>query len=130
MCFQKKPVYFRVFLTNAKYSYRQDAKKHILAGVSYLIPVVVVGGICCGLGVAFGGTAPWEAPGTAGYFFFILGKYGLNLMPAVIAAFVAYSIADKVGIAPGLIIGQVAQDSGAGFIGGVLAGFFVGIFIV
>ena len=105
----------------------KDAKKHILAGVSYLIPVVVVGGICCGLGVAFGGTAPWEAPGTAGYFFFILGKYGLNLMPAVIAAYVAYSIADKVGIGPGLIIGQVAQDSGAGFIGGIIAGFFVGI---
>ena len=105
----------------------KDAKKHILAGVSYLIPVVVVGGICCGLGVAFGGTAPWEAPGTLGYFFFILGKYGLNLMPAVIAAYIGYSIADKVAIGPGLIIGQVAQDSGAGFLGGIAAGFFVGI---
>ena len=105
----------------------KNAKKHILAGVSYLIPVVVVGGICCGLGVAFGGTAPWEAPGTPGYFFFILGKYGLNLMPAVIAAYIGYSIADKVAVGPGLIIGQVAQDSGAGFLGGIVAGFFVGI---
>nr|MBQ4457211.1 hypothetical protein [Clostridia bacterium] len=105
----------------------KNTKKHVMAGVSYLIPVVVVGGICCGLGVAFGGTAPWEAPGTLGYFFFILGKYGLNLMPAVIAAYIGYSIADKVAIAPGLIIGQVAQDCGAGFLGGIVAGFFVGI---
>ncbi len=108
----------------------KNAKKHILAGVSYLIPVVVVGGICCGIGVAVGGTAPWEAPGTLGYFMFTLGKYGLNLMPAVIAAYIAYSIADKPGIAPGLIIGQVAQDSGAGFLGGILAGFFVGIIVL
>ncbi|MCI8295971.1 MAG: hypothetical protein HFG22_08830 [Lachnospiraceae bacterium] len=108
----------------------KNAKKHILAGVSYLIPVVVVGGICCGLGVAFGGTAPWEAPGTIGYFMFTLGKYGLNLMPAVIAAYIAYSIADKPAIAPGLIIGQVAQDCGAGFLGGILAGFFVGTVVL
>ena len=104
----------------------KDAKKHVLAGISYLIPVVVVGGICC-LGVAFGGTAPWEVPGSAGYFFFMLGKYGLNLMPAVIGAFIAFSIADKVAIAPGLIIGQVAQECGAGFLGGIAAGFFAGI---
>lgn len=91
----------------------KDLKKHMMTGIGYLIPVIVVGGICCGLGVVFGGTAPWEAPGTAGYFFFMLGKYGLNLMPAVIAAFVAFSIGDKAAIAPGLIIGQVAQDCGA-----------------
>lgn len=108
----------------------KNMKTHILAGVSYLIPVVVVGGIFCGLGVAFGGTSPWEAEGTLGYFFFILGKYGLNLMPAVIAAYIAYSIADKPAIAPGLIIGQISQDFGAGFIGGILAGIYVGIFVM
>lgn len=108
----------------------KDLKKHMMTGIGYLIPVIVVGGICCGLGVVFGGTAPWEAPGTAGYFFFMLGKYGLNLMPAVIAAFVAFSIGDKAAIAPGLIIGQVAQDCGAGFIGGLLAGFYVGIVVL
>lgn len=105
-------------------------RKHILAGVSYLIPVVVVGGIFAGLGVMFGGTAPWEAPGTAGYFLFMLGKQGLNLMPAVIAAYIGYSIGDKAAIGPGLIIGQVAQATGAGFLGGLLAGLYVGIFVM
>lgn len=108
----------------------KNSKKHILAGVSYLIPVVVVGGIFAGLGVMFGGTAPWEAPGTAGYFLFLLGKQGLNLMPAVIAAYIGYSIGDKAAIGPGLIIGQVANATGAGFLGGVLAGFYVGIFVL
>ena len=105
----------------------KNAKKHVLAGISYLIPVIVVGGICCGLGVAIGGTAPWETPDTLGYFFFMLGKKGLNLMPAVMAAFIGYSIADKGAIAPGLIIGQVSQECGAGFLGGIVAGFYVGV---
>lgn len=108
----------------------KNLKKHILAGVSYLIPVVVVGGIFCGIGVAIGGTAPWEAPGTPGYFFFTLGKVGLNLMPAVIGAFIANSIADKPAIGPGLIIGQVAQDCGAGFLGGLVGGIFAGIVVL
>ena len=42
----------------------KNLKQHILAGVSYLIPVVVVGGIFTGLGVAFGGTTVWENVGT------------------------------------------------------------------
>lgn len=108
----------------------KNMKKHIMAGVGYLIPVVVVGGIFCGLGVAFGGTTPWEEPGTLGYFFFTTGKVGLNLMPAVIGAFVALSIGDKAAVGPGLILGQVAQDCGAGFLGGLLAGIYVGIMVV
>lgn len=108
----------------------KNLKKHILAGVSYLIPVVVVGGIFCGIGVALGGTSPWEAPGTPGYFFFTLGKVGLNLMPAVIGAYVGNSIADKPAIGPGFILGQVAQDCGAGFLGGLLGGIFVGIIVL
>lgn len=108
----------------------KNLKKHILAGVSYLIPVVVVGGIFCGIGVAFGGTAPWETPDTPGYFFFLLGKVGINLMPAVIGAYIANSIADKPAIAPGLLLGQVAQDCGAGFLGGIIGGLFAGIVVL
>jgi len=108
----------------------KNLKKHVLAGVSYLIPVVVAGGICCGLGVLFGGTSPWETPGTLGYFFFILGKAGLNLMPVVMSAFIANSIADKGAVGPALIIGMVAQNCGAGFLGGIVGGIFVGIVVL
>lgn len=108
----------------------KDLKKHLLAGVSYLIPVVVVGGIMTGLGVAFGGTTVWENVGTFPAFLFTLGKTGLNLMPAVIGAYVAYSIADKPALGPGFIVGQMAQDIEAGFLGGVVAGIFCGIVVL
>lgn len=108
----------------------KNLKKHILAGVSYLIPVVVVGGILTGLGVAFGGTTVWENEGTFPAFLFTLGKTGLNLMPAVIGAYVAYSIADKPALGPAFIVGQVAQDCGAGFLGGVLGGIYCGIVVL
>lgn len=108
----------------------KNLKQHILAGVSYLIPVVVVGGTFTGLGVAFGGTTVWENVGTFPAFLFTLGKAGLNLMPAVIAAYIGYSISDKPALAPGFLVGQIAQDCGAGFLGGVLGGIFCGIIIL
>lgn len=108
----------------------KNLKTHILGGVSYLIPVVVVGGILVGLGVALGGTTVWENVGTFPAFLFTLGKTGLNLMPAVIAAYIGYSISDKPALAPGFIVGQMAQDSGAGFLGGVIGGIFCGIVVL
>lgn len=108
----------------------KNLRKHILAGVSYLIPVVVVGGIMTGLGVAFGGTTVWENVGTFPAFLFTLGKTGLNLMPAVIGGYIAYSIADKPAIGPGFLVGQMAQDIEAGFLGGVIAGIFCGIIVL
>ncbi|EHN58375.1 PTS fructose transporter subunit IIC [Oenococcus kitaharae] len=108
----------------------QHLRKHLLAGVSYLIPVVVVGGIMTGLGVAFGGPTVYKDLGSFPAFLFTLGKTGLNLMAPVIAAYIGFSIADKAAIAPGFIVGQLAQDSGAGFLGGVFAGLFCGIVIM
>lgn len=108
----------------------KNMRKHLLAGVSYLIPVVVVGGIMTGLGVAFGGVTVWENVGTFPAFLFTLGKTGLNLMPAVIAAYIGYSIADKPALAPGFLVGQLAQNVGAGFLGGVFAGLFCGIVVM
>lgn len=108
----------------------KNIQKHILAGVSYLIPVVVVGGIFTGLGVALGGPTVYENVGTFPEFLFTLGKTGLNLMPAVIGAYVANSIADKSGIGPGFIVGQIAQSTGAGFLGGLIGGVFCGIVVM
>ena len=51
---------------------------------------------------------------------------GLQLIVPVIAAYIAYSIADKPGIAPGLIIGMLAAKMGTGFLGGIVVGFLVG----
>lgn len=108
----------------------KNAKKYLMAGVSYLIPVVVVGGIMTGLGVAFGGTSVADHTGTFAYAMYLIGQTGLNLMAPVLCAYIAYSIADKSALGPGFIVGMVAQNCGAGFLGGLIGGFFCGIVAV
>lgn len=54
------------------------------------------------------------------------GKAAFALMVPVLAGYIAYSIADRPGLAPGLIGGMLASTSGAGFLGGIVAGFLAG----
>jgi fructose-specific PTS system IIC-like component len=103
----------------------KNFKKHLLNGVSYMIPVVLIGGVVMGLGITLGGNIGVPAEGTLAFFLFILGKTGINLMPAVIAGYIAFSISDKIALAPAFICGQLSQDVGAGFFGGIVAGYLV-----
>jgi fructose PTS system EIIBC or EIIC component len=54
------------------------------------------------------------------------GGTAFHLFVAVLSAFIAYSIADRPGIAPGLVGGMLAQNMGAGFLGGIVSGFLAG----
>lgn len=95
-------------------------KKHLMTGVSYMIPVVVAGGILLSLGVIIGeDTALGEQ--LVNY-----GVWTLRLMIPVISGYIAYSIADRPGIAVGLASGVFASELGTGYIGGILVGFFAG----
>ena len=51
---------------------------------------------------------------------------GMGLLPSFIAGYIAYSIADRPGIAPGFLMGQIASFLGAGFLGGMVGGYLVG----
>ncbi len=55
-----------------------------------------------------------------------LGVMGMGLLPSFIAGYIAYSIADRPGIAPGFLMGQIASFLGAGFLGGMVGGYLVG----
>ena len=59
-----------------------------------------------------------------------LGGTGLGFLPVIICAGVSYSIADKAGIAPGVILGLLCKDAGYGFLGGLVSGYLVGYFSV
>lgn len=59
-----------------------------------------------------------------------MGGYGLGLLPMIVSTAIAYSIADKPGIAPGLIVGMVASGIGAGFLGGLVGGYLAGYTVV
>lgn len=112
-----------------------DIKKHVMTGISYMIPVVVAGGILYGLAKGFGG---WDIGTKADatdiwtiFWFHVntLASTAMLFAVPVMTAGVAYSIADRPGIAPALVIGYISVQIRAGFLGGLLMGIVVGVFI-
>ena len=102
------------------------AYRHLLTGVSYMLPMVVAGGLCIALSFAFGIEA-FKEPGTlAAALMQIGGGSAFALMVPVLAGYIAFSIADRPGLTPGLIGGMLAVSTGSGFIGGIIAGFLAG----
>lgn len=101
--------------------------KHLMTGVSFMLPFVVAGGLLIALSFAIGGIGVTDAQGTFANTLFVIGaKGGFALMVPALAGFIAYSIADRPGIAPGMIGGLMAQNLNAGFLGGIVAGFIAG----
>lgn len=108
--------------------------KHIMNGVSHMLPIVVAGGILTAVSYAFGNVLSdsgivwaFEAEGTLPYYIRQVGAtFGLGMMVPVLSAFIADSVADRPGFVPGLIGGLIAVQIQSGFIGGILAGLFAG----
>ena len=100
--------------------------KHLLTGVSFMLPMVVAGGLLIALSFVFGIEAFQEEGTLPAALMQIGGGTAFALMVPVLAGYIAYSIADRPGIAPGMIGGMLASEIGAGFIGGILAGFLAG----
>ena len=103
--------------------------KHLMTGVSFMLPFVVAGGLLIALGFAFGGIYAGDKSnaGTLAHALFTIGATGaFTLIVPVLAGYIAYSIADRPGIAPGMVGGVLAANMGAGFLGGIVAGFIAG----
>ncbi|MBP3041734.1 PTS fructose transporter subunit IIC [Bacillaceae bacterium Marseille-Q3522] len=105
-------------------------KKHLLTGVSYMIPVVVIGGLCMAIAKVFGGAFVAENTNTIPWMLDQIGEIAMTLVVPVLTAGIAYSIADRPGIAPGLVMGLIADNIKAGFLGGVVGGLLIGYFII
>jgi fructose-like PTS system EIIC or EIIBC or EIIABC component len=106
----------------------KNTKRHFMTGVSYMIPFVVAGGVLLALAVMFNGQAAVPDHGFLKAMSQI-GLAGLTLFIPILAGFIAYSMVDKPGIAPGAIGGLMAYQMGAGFLGGMLA-MVLPIFII
>ena len=102
------------------------AYKHLLTGVSYMLPIVVAGGLAIALSFIFGIEAFKEKGTLAASLMEIGGGAAFALMIPVLAGFIAFSIADRPGLAPGLVGGMLASQLQAGFLGGIVAGFLAG----
>ncbi len=118
--------------------------KHLMTGVSFMIPFVVAGGLLIALGFAFGGIYVFDCPGTVAEALFVTGKGIFALMLPVLSGYIAYSIADRPGIAPGFIGGALASGSvfsgqflanplasgNSGFLGALITGFLAGYIVL
>jgi PTS system fructose-specific IIC component len=103
--------------------------KHLMSGVSFMIPFVTAGGLLIALAFAFGGiyaTDPSHANTFAGALFEIGAKGAFTLFVPILGGYIAYSIADRPGLAPGMVGGLLASLLGAGFLGAIAAGFIAG----
>ena len=123
-----------------------EIRKHIMTGISFLLPMVVMAGIMGAIQKAFAWSgvdlsAPLiEGLSYSGYsiakisdFMHMLGELngnGFNWAYAFLCAGIAYSISDRPGIVPGFAIGYFAGGpTKTGFVGAMLMGFFVGYFV-
>jgi fructose PTS system EIIBC or EIIC component len=110
-------------------SKRTGVYKHLMTGVSFMIPFIVAGGILIALSFAFGIRA-FEQEGTIAKALMDIGGGGaFALITPILAGYIAYSIADRPGLVPGMIGGILANKVGAGFLGGMIAGFAAGYVI-
>ena len=110
-------------------SEKKGVYKHLMTGVSHMLPLVVAGGLLIAISFMFGIEAFKDesiAGGLPKALMDIGGGAAFHLMIAVFAGYVAFSIADRPGLAVGLIGGMLATSAGAGILGGIIAGFLAG----
>ncbi|MDV7145877.1 PTS fructose-like transporter subunit IIB [Tropicimonas sp. TH_r6] len=110
----------------ARAAQRSGPYKHLLTGVSYMLPLVVAGGLLIALSFVFGIKAFEEEGTLPAALMAIGGGAAFKLMVPVLAGYIAFSIADRPGLTPGLIGGMLAVNLGSGFLGGIVAGFLAG----
>jgi PTS system fructose-specific IIC component len=134
-------------------------RQWLMTGVSYMIPFVAAGGILIALGFLFGGDEvvtklyggtfhgvdykavagavpsgidPQAVIHQAGYagLLFALGKFAFFMLVPVLSGFIAYAMADRQGLVPGVVGGLLASAIGAGFLGGLASGLLAGAVVL
>ncbi len=107
---------------------KKGVYQHLMSGVSYMLPFVVAGGLLITISWLMGGIYVGDDAntGTLAHSLNKIGGTAFGLMIAAFAGYVAYSIADRPGLAVGFVGGMLANNAGAGILGGIIAGFLAG----
>lgn len=111
--------------------------QHLMNGVSFMVPFIVVGGLLIAIALTLGGQTTSKGLVIPDDSFWKsienIGSLAFKFMVPILAGYIAVSIADKPGLVPGMIGGAIAADgsfygsnAGAGFLGGIVAGFLAG----
>ncbi|MBL4975360.1 PTS fructose transporter subunit IIABC [Bacillus halotolerans] len=128
--------------SNSEVGNQQEKKqnpiyRHLMNGVSFMVPFIVVGGLLIAVALTLGGEKTPKGLVIPDESFWktieLIGSASFSFMIPILAGYIAYSIADKPGLVPGMIGGYIAATgsfygsaSGAGFLGGIIAGFLAG----
>lgn len=112
-----------------------EVRRWLMTGVSYMIPFVVAGGILIALAFALGDTVNVTESDVYANFsvpalLFEIGSTAFGMLVPILAGFIAYAMADRPGIAPGVVGGLIANEIGAGFLGGIAAGLLAGAVLI
>ncbi|MDU5510884.1 PTS fructose transporter subunit IIBC [Enterococcus gilvus] len=120
--------------TGNKTSFGRSIYKNLMNGVSHMLPFVVAGGVLIAISFAVWGIYSFD-PDNAQYnataaMLKSVGDAAMGMMVPVLAAYIAEGIAKRPGLVVGFVGGIVAMNGGTGFLGGILAGFLAGYFIL
>lgn len=120
---------------DAKDSFGRQIYKHLMNGVSHMLPFVIGGGILIALAFLFDTFDPANAKnfgsGTPlSAFLMKIGGASFGFMLPVLAGYIAMSIADRPGLVAGFVGGLLASQGGSGFLGALIAGFAVGYLVL
>ncbi|MFT4186518.1 MAG: PTS fructose transporter subunit IIC [Micrococcaceae bacterium] len=116
----------------AKKNSKQIGKElvsHFQSGVSYMIPLVTAAGLLTSIAVIFGGSSVWKETDTFWGVVRMIGQTGLEFIVPMISGYIAFSIADRPGLAPAFVTGMIAQNMGTGYLGGMFTGLAVGYLV-
>ncbi len=108
--------------------------KHLMNGVSYMLPFVIGGGILIALAFLFdmnnAGTATFGSGTPVAAFLKDIGGLAFSMMMPILAGYIAVSIGERPALMPGIIGGFLAANGGSGFFGALFAGFIAGYVII
>ena len=129
----KVPVRRRAVIQNLNPGQNQNAArqiyKHLMNGVSHMLPLVVAGGVLIAISFLWGIYSfdpASEQYNPVAAMIKSVGGYSMGLMVTVLSGFIAQSIGGRPGLLAGLVGGAIAAGTDAGFLGGIVAGFLSG----
>ena len=120
---------------DAKDSFGRQIYKHLMNGVSHMLPFVIGGGILIALAFLFDTFNPANPSGFGSgtplsAFLMKIGGASFGFMLPVLAGYIAMSIADRPGLVAGFVGGLLASQGGSGFLGALIAGFAAGYLVL
>ena len=119
---------------DAKESLGRQIYKHLMNGVSHMLPFVIGGGILIALAfmfdMEFAGTAKFGSGTPLAAFFKNIGGLAFSMMMPILAGYIAMSIGERPALMLGIVGGFLAASGGSGFFGALFAGFLGGYLIL